>query len=503
MSLGRWTRSLGPPACVLAMLAALWHWGAMPRQRVHFGDDQEYLTMTMSFVRHGSPEYREGDSAAMLSALPTAWRRSLGKKFNQNGEPGAYFASRSGKLYAFHFFSYSLSVAPVRALLDGKPDAWRAHQFTNLILLSCALASLLLLRSQRLFWTLAPLAFSTPVLWFTTYASTETFVFSFSLLAVVCYATDRRILASLFNAIAATQYQPLAPISLYLCADWLWTQRRDLRSHWLRATGALASAALVFVPGIFYYFHYGTPNLISREGLASPRFIRWDKFADMFIDLNGGMLAYTPGILLLLLVAATWAIARAKRDPRGVLLLATVLFTMFACTVQRNWNHPTWGVSRYVVYSIAPVLMIFAGEPRLRTISARWLTALVIVAMSLQLLVQRAFGYFVYTGAGADQHSPMAAYVLERWPALYSPHPEIFCERIVRPCWPDPQTGVPLPEYLPVVWRDARGKAHKILATRCDEARVLQAAPWTEAERARIQEAFRECSGSGVFYINL
>jgi hypothetical protein len=491
-------------ACVAAMLCALWYWGTIPRQLAHFGDDQEYLSMTMSFVRHGSPEYQAGDSEAMLKALSRHWRRTLTKKFGPDGVPGAYFASRSGAHYAFHFFTYSAAAAPMRALLDGRPDASRAHQFTNLIALSCALLSLLALRNQpRVFWTVAPLAFFSPVLWFTTYAATETFVFSLGLLALVCYARERIILAILFNSIAATQYQPLAPLSLWLCADWLWTRRRELRSRWRHAAAALAAAAVVFVPGVFYYVHFGTPNLISREGLASPRFVGWDKFADLFVDLNGGMLVYTPGLLLVLLVAAGWAVARARRDPRGVLLLGCVLFTMFACTVQRNWNHPTFGVSRYVVYTIAPALLFITGELRQRMPDPRWLSALVVAALGLQLLVHRADGFFVYRGNDSAHHSAAASYVLERWPWLYAPHPEVFCERTISGCRPDPQTGEPLPDALPAIWRDARGVARKILAARCDEARVLAAAAWSESERARIHAAFERCSGRGVFYLDL
>jgi hypothetical protein len=134
------------------------------------------------------------------------------------------------------------------------------------------------------------------------------------------------------------------------------------------------------------------------------------------------------------------------------------------------------------------------------------LAALVLAALGLQLLVQRAGGFFVYRGNDAAHHSAAATYVLERWPWLYAPHPEIFCERTVGAstrCWPDPQTGEPLPDALPAIWRDSRGVARKILAARCDEGRVLSAAAWSDSERARIQAAFRRCSGSGVFYIDL
>jgi hypothetical protein len=97
----------------------------------------------------------------------------------------------------------------------------------------------------------------------------------------------------------------------------------------------------------------------------------------------------------------------------------------------------------------------------------------------------------------------MARYVLEHWPALYSPPAEIFCERTVKACLIDLETAEPMPRFLPAIWRDSHGTARKILAQRCDLNRVLAAAPWNERERARIVESAADCRGTGTFYIYL
>jgi hypothetical protein len=502
----RLTRTLGPFACIAALLCAVWVGGARPRQRMHFCDDQEYLTMSTSFVLHGSPEFRVGDDVATLNALPLKWRRQMYRKFAFGAAPTSYFASRTGQWFGYHFFTYPAAVAPLRAWLDGGAHAARAHQYTNLLVFSFALVSLLALRSQpALFWTITPLAFLTPVLWFTAYASTESFVFSLGLLALSCRLTDRIVLAILFNSIAATQYQPLAPLSLLMCGQWLWSQRAQLGRQVPRALGAIASAALVFVPGLFYFIQYGTPNLIAREGLVSMHFVAFGKFVGLFTDLNGGLFLYAPGVSLVLLVASVGALwrLRTRHQVSGVLLLGCVLFSMFASTVQRNWNHPTFGISRYALYGIAPALLFVGQELRQHTPAPKLLVGLVIVALGLQLMVHQAFGYFEYRGNDSAHHSPLARYVLERWPKYYTPHPEIFCERAKRQCWPDPLTGEPLPDALPVIWRDSRGTARKILATRCDAAKLLRAAAWSDAERATIQAAMRDCKGRGTLYIDL
>ena len=503
----RVVRRVAASATVAIMLGATWHWGLQPQQRAHFGDDQEYLTMTTSFMRHGSPRFRPGDEVRALYTLPRVFQKTLARKIKPGAPPGGYYPSRDGGWYAYHFFTYAALAAPVRTLLGTRPDAFRAHQYTNLLLFSFALLSLLqLARRPRLFWSLAPLVFFTPVLWFTPFASTEAFVFSLGVISLTCWLADRPILAILFNSIAATQYQPFALLSLFLFGCWFWRERGTHRSRPLRLAGAIASVGLVFVPSIFYYGLYGTPNMIASTGFAAIRFMAFDKLFWQFLDPNGGMIAFVPGVFLLLLLAAGSAIARAyrQRDAFGLELLGCLVLVMFASTVQRNWNHPTWGISRYVLYAIAPALLVIGVELRQRRLDARVLGGLVVVALALQLTVHRAYGFFTYSGKQADQHTAFAVWVLERWPALYSPPAEIFCERTVLKCSPpDPWTGLPLPEYLPAIWRDASGRARKILASRCDENKVLGAAPWSERERATIEQAFERCSGTGVFYIAL
>jgi hypothetical protein len=495
---------LCPAAAVAALVASIWIWGTAPVQRAHFCDDQEYLTMTMSFVRHLSPEFRPGDDSAALAALPLLWQRSLAKKFHPGHAPTSYFQASSGEYYAYHFFAYPAAVAPVRAWLEHRGNAARAHQYLNLIAWSAALLSLLLLASKPgVFWPVLALATLTPVLWFTPYASTETFVFSLGIVALACRLSNHSVLAILFTSLAAIQYQPLALLSVFLCAEWLWKQRSKLKQQAVAAAGVLASTAIIFVPSAFYYLHFGVPNLIAREGLASVRFMGLRKLVGLFIDLNGGLLIYAPGVLLMLIVASVWSIGRARRrDFWGLGLLATVVLTMAASTVQRNWNHPTFGISRYSLYAIAPLIMFIGSELRERRVDGRWLAGLCAVALGLQAVVHHANGWIEYRGNLANRHSPIAAYVLDHWPWLYNPHSEIFCERTVEKCWPDQRTGETSAEFLPVIYIDAGWRPRKVLAQRCDETKLSSMGFWNDEQRKRIHEAMQRCRGTGTMYID-
>jgi hypothetical protein len=228
------------------------------------------------------------------------------------------------------------------------------------------------------------------------------------------------------------------------------------------------------------------------------------KFAWMFVDPNGGMLFYTPGLLLMLLAATVVSGMRARREGTvwEIGLLGCTLFTLLASTCQWNWNHPTLGVSRYVLYAVGPMLLyigVWLSQASLST--AR--VAIVVIAVALQLAANLEYGFFQYRGTDFMHQSPAAQYVLGHWPALYSPPHEIFCERVLHRCGTDRRSGEVLAKQLPVVWRDHDGRARKILAADCDPERVLRAAQWTPVEATAIRDAMRNCHASGPTYVNL
>jgi hypothetical protein len=266
----------------------------------------------------------------------------------------------------------------------------------------------------------------------------------------------------------------------------------------------MALAALVCLPDVFYYVHYRTPSLIAREGFAQWKFVSAAKFGWLFIDPNGGLLASAPGILFLLLIAAGCAIPRAlrERDAWGLGLLACALLGMLASTCQRNWNHPTFGISRYALYAIAPLLLFVGYElGRLRWPAWRFVV-IGALACGLQLIVHRAYGLFDYQGEDSGHHSPFARYVLDHWPRLYSPPPEIFCERTVSHCQQNLDTGLPAAKNYPVIYFDENHTPRKVLAADCQLEPVLSAWLWSQHQRERIRAQLAKCHGNGPVYLD-
>jgi hypothetical protein len=494
--------------CTAALIAATCLRSPRYPQLRRFGDDVEYLLTAQSFVRHLSPDCRPGDEQDVLAHLPKLWRGSAALKYKPP-RPSGYFAAKDGSLFSWHFFTYAAAVAPLKAALDPRGLGARAFHFANIAFFCAALLAFAQLRRKpRLWLVLLPLSFFTPVLWFLPLAHTEAFVFALCLIATVCWLADRRLLALLFNSIAATQFQPLALVSLYLGAATLWSYRgegpfRDqLRVHWRASLACIMLTALAFVPNAFYYLHYGTPSVVTREGYADRRLMSLSKLASMFIDLNTGLAVYVPGVLLLW----TWSVCvatRAAMRARSVaplLLPATIVLALYASTSARIWNYHTQGVSRYALYC-TPALLLAIGVQLKAAGRVGWvLPALVVVGLGLQAGVHAELGWFGYRGNDNLHHNPIALYVMERWPKLYSPPPEIFCSRTLhRRCWNDLETGQVEPEYLPALLIDEQWMAMKALVLPCEPEKILKMYPLFKPEQAElVREAGRRCERSGV-----
>jgi hypothetical protein len=497
---------VGLAASVIVLIT--WTWLESPKypQLSHFGDDPEYLLMAQSFVRHHTPDYRPGDDAELLASLPRGWRNSLLKKYRPP-RPSGYFDADDGKLIAWHFWTYAAAVAPIKAQLDRRDLGGRAFHVTNMLVFCAALLGMLQLwQSPRLWACLLPLAFFTPVLWFLPLAHTEPFIFSLGVLAVACYLRARRLLAILFGALAATQFQPLALAVFAVCAQSLWiyagarwqaqSLRQAARKHALRMAASLVFASLALLPAVYYKHYFGTPSLVTREGYADSRLMSIGKLASMFVDLDTGMLVYLPGVLLLLSWSTLLAARRGYRvrSITPLLPIAVVIAILWSTTTARVWNYHTQGMSRYALYTV-PVMLGVIGIELKRLERFGWSSASVLaVALGLQLVVHRSFGWFDYRGNDNVHHNQIALAVLQRWPSLYAPVPEIFCSRTLhRRCWIDLETGYVTDEYLPAVLQDAATAPLKALVKPCDPGSTLRARPWSQAQVAMIKAVAADC----------
>ena len=436
------------------------------------GDGPEYVLMTEALYNHASPDIRVSDMESFKKAATRshAWDQ-VGRfyDFNEYDEflkrddhflkdyHKGLFVAKNSKFYFYHFYTYSLLNLPVRFISQvNNFTPLRIYQVTNaiLIVLTCYF---LLFYSTFKAWPTILITLSyvfSSVYWYLGWASPEVFSISLVTLSFWFFFQGKRYVPIFLLAIAGMQNQPLAILAIYMSLVVLFEQGIKIKT-----LVRLFFANLLFiVPAIFYYYHFGTSNLIKDTGILDWGVVTPNRMLGFFTDLNQGMILVIP--LLLLLYPVLWLrelIGAIKtRSIRHHLLIPFFLIGMISifCTMI-NWNHGMAVINRYATWSSAVLMMhafyMMKGFSFVRQT----------IILSLSFIIQLAsvlFNNKYYNHLDWDQNlnKPWAIWVYENIPWIYNPDPNIFFVRTSK-------NYNFKPEESPVVYLDKHGVLCKIL----------------------------------------
>ncbi len=420
--------------------------------RLH-GDAGEYLLTLESFHGHRSPELQPRDLASLRRLLHDA-----GQSLDESRILPNYHRGRDGRLYCYHFWGYSLVGLPARHLLSALGlDPLRALPLTNAVLFALALVATALLPwspPRRLVF--AGLLLFSPALAFLLWPHPEILSFALVAIALSLTASGRRTLAVLSAAGAAVQNPPLTLLVAFL---WLLAVLPAVRPESASSVGARVRALIgptlaalpALAPAAFFQWQFGVFNLSVRPNEAAES-LSAVRALDLLVDPNLGLGPHAPMTVVLGLVGALTAL-RYRRVVPVVLVWGLLPLLMYACTANSNWNNDTSGPSRYVVWLLP--LLAFVAAAETGGPASRRPGRLALLALLLALVTQAA-AVLLRGGplAGSDflEHSPAARVVLDRWPHLYTPAPEMFVERTLG--HEGRYTG-------PVIYRDGSGRCRK------------------------------------------
>ncbi len=429
-----------------------------------YGDAPEYLLMAESLFRHGSPELREGD----LFAVTRAFER-YGIEFPPHGRLLGYYKSEDEQRFSYHFWAYSAATLPVRLLLSPLGlDPLKAPQVTNALLMAATLLVVLLFaplgEPHKLL--LNALLYLSPALWFILWPHPEVFSFAFTAIALVLFLRRSFGGAVLCVAVAALQNPQLSLLLAFFWAKGAMELRLGWRGGllvnaavpWRRALAMTLPALVVTIHPLFYYWHFGTPSIVADEATSLGK-LSVSRALGLLFDLNLGLLPYIPVALLAYLVAVGRSGWRERRVTSTVQLFAVLSAILLANTLQWNYNHGTSGPSRYVIWLLPIIFFGLIGEARGRG----WLVTATL-AVLVQLGVVWSRGGFV-PPYDYLRHSPVAAFVLDHAPWLYSPDYEVFIKRTLH-VEGQPTQG-------PYVYK-VDGRCRKVLARRDHEQKVRE-----------------------------
>lgn len=378
------------------------------------GDSGEYLLTLEAFANHGTPDVRAED-AITLGQAAARWpiRGSFGDVWKQTR------ASRSGRVYTWHFWAYSLAVLPMKLLLRAiGGNELAAPQITNALFLAAAVWFVFLapwLDRGVAFWG-SLLSLIGPPAWFCVWPHTEVFTFALVTVAVACAMGGRFIPATAALAVASTQNAPLAPLAVALAIVAATRPPRSAR----RVAFTLAALLPAFVPTVFYLIHFGRPSIMLGESAAFAS-VSLSKAFSLLVDLNIGLVPYVPCVVVLALAAL--AVTRGRERLAPAVCWVAFFAGALGASAGIIWNFGTSGPSRYAVW-LSPFLIASAAQLARK----RWGVAALAAALAVQavVLVTRLP---VWGEDDHARHSYAATFALRRWPALYSPHPDVFLDR--------------------------------------------------------------------------
>jgi hypothetical protein len=385
-----------------------------------YGDGNEYYLMLESLRNHLSPDLQKGDIDHSYNGERNA--------FGEKADPyWGYFKGKDQHWYSQHFWAYSLFSLPVKvglALVGVKES--KTLQITNALLYALTLLVINFFskfeEQQKLFFVLL-LTFS-PALWFIHWTHPEIFILCWVTISLICLHSNKNGGAIISAGIASWQNQGLALFVLFLVIKAVWTSHFKIKA--LIQYGALSS--LVFLPNLFYLMVFGRFNPLSDA--AATANISLFRIFETFFDLNIGLLPYIPLSLLLFFGLIVFRTHKEGVFAHEFQLCVLVIALLMVCSATENWNHGTSGPSRYLIWIFPFIFYIMVIN--LKTLWGKSLLRYFLLsAIFLQVIIVVSGGPFVH-GEDYLEHSTLAKFVLNRFPGLYNPSFEIFCERTLK-----------------------------------------------------------------------
>lgn len=395
------------------------------------GDIAEYHGITESVIK--------SQTLALTPVAEYNLRRYLQPAYYDNN-PGYYIKGTDGNRYPVHFVLYSLLAVPTRLVLHiFSINELQSLRLTNVLILFTALFIILKYlvvnsykRSILLIATLL-----SPIMYFLSWPGPDIFYLSILLISIFCFFQKKYFLSAFLSAIASLHSQPLTTLvvlqTIYAVANYIKINNitlNNLKKH-LEVGLKVALIILVVLLPIFYnLIYFGTWSLwpyfkdgwttLNGFGLQnlSPR-----KLYEQFFDLNIGIFFYTP----ILIASGIYFIKRFYKKYDVAFLTIAFLITAFFYQTNPAWHYGMsgYGPTRHALFLI-PLFIVYFVFLMQKSIKHYILLGLIILT---QIPIMLMNGYVSPNITNSFNNTPIAQFVLNNWPFLYNPTPEIFVDR--------------------------------------------------------------------------
>lgn len=387
------------------------------------GDICEYYGMTQTLLTHGSLDLRTQDIQSLETTLNAPYYQQW----------YCYTKARNGQRYPIHFPAYSMIATPVRAILQAlHVDPLKTFAVVNLI--GTAIIALLIITQiitpDLGVLTITILIATSPLLSFITWPGPDLLTMMLLLYGILCVLVRKYRVAFFVLAVSSWASQPLVVPALF-AGLLMITNQKDTHNLRSQLMGAAIGLAILSVPYIYNVTVFGTltpwttlPDWWTQTyGFGIPN-IRAGKVIEQWFDLNIGVFWYAPVLTLSGLAALVYA---ARKHLLWLGMCIVTILTLLAYQTNPAWHYGTagFGPSRHAIALIPFLIAAVAWNIRKKSLWMICVGLILVSQMSILSINNYIFPIFTNTLV----HSPMAQYVLNHWPALYNPTPEIFVDR--------------------------------------------------------------------------
>ncbi len=408
------------------------------------GDGFEYVLMTESFYNHFSPDLQMQDLVSLKYNIHNSYKKidfpkkeyieqlclmmNLPKHDFMRGLVG-YFYSKQNKYYSYHYYTYSLFCLPAR-IIGEWTDSPILHTFykTNALLVIITCLILLFYFSKNVYISIfSALCFCFGVCyWYLGWEHTEIFTTCLVVWGMVFFLNEKRLLGLFFIALAVSQTQTLMLLLAMLSCWAVYDKKFNIK--YMVYTFLVCFVA--FCPLIYYYYHFGTTNLIKDLGFLDNKYVTGTRLFGFYFDVNQGMILAMPLILITYIILYINSLLKNIKTLKFHFLLPFICICMtMVASSMGSWNPGQSIVHRYSTW-IGSIIFVHtfylleqtSGDKKFLLSSFLWTQ--IIVCFYFQTINK-----FDWEQA---YHKSIANWTLDNYPEFYNPDPLIFAVRTDR-----------------------------------------------------------------------
>lgn len=405
------------------------------------GDIVEYFGMTQSLINHGGVNLTDKDYNDLKKYLNPGYFVNT-NEVKENGGFLYYMKGKDSERYPVHFLFYSLLCLPVRIIL---------HLFHLNELLTLRIANLIILSGMviivflKFIKTAGPrflfllLTYLSPIAFFIIWPGPDIFYISMLMLAIFLFYGKKYKESVILLAFASWHSQPLIVLALGALSYYFFStskivdffKKKNIHIDPSVVIYSIILFLLIILPYLFNYFVFGvfTPWTILKDGWTQLngfgiQNISMQKLFEQFFDPNVGLIWYAP---VLFLVGCYYLFKSVKVNLQDGLVVIIIFLTAMFYQTNPAWHYGTagYGPTRHIIFIIPFLIFFIVRGLQNRTIEKLALL-LIVVTQIFSLSIN---GYFSPKFENSLVQSPYAQLILNHFPRLYNPTPEIFVDR--------------------------------------------------------------------------